>query len=373
MAHKFSTGFVLGTRPEIIKMSPIIREYQLQNLNFLVVHTGQHYSYNMDKVFLEELNLPLATHSLDVGSGTHATQTARILEGLERVLTNEKPDLILVQGDTNSVLAGALTAAKLNIPVGHVEAGLRSYDRTMPEEINRVVTDHISTLLFAPTEKSKENLLKEGVRSESISVTGNTVVDAIHQNAQYATTQSKILSKLNLKNNGFFLITVHRAENVDDQTRFTRILDSIQQLATNHQLPLIWPVHPRAQKALREFGLEQKLLTSPNISMIDPVGYLDFLVLESNAKLVLTDSGGVQEESCVLKTPCVTLRENTERPESIAVGANILVGTDLGKVLRGVEIMSQTNKDWRNPFGDGQSAKRIVENILQHHLNSSKT
>lgn len=355
-------AIVVGTRPEIIKMSPVIRECekrkQIDNdssFDYFILHTGQHYSYNMDKVFFDQLNLPEAKYNLDVGSGSHGVQTGKILAGIEEVLMKEQPDVVLVQGDTNTVLAGALAASKLHIKVGHVEAGLRSYDRTMPEEINRVLADHIADFCFAPTKQAKEILLSEGIRSDNIFVTGNTIVDAVFQHADIAKEKATILDRLNLELQNFFLVTVHRQENVDDKKRFQEILSSLKQLHDTYDIPIVYPIHPRAKKMMQQYNL-----SNDGITLIDPVDFLDFLQLENNAKLVLTDSGGVQEETCILRRPCVTLRDNTERPETVDVGANVLAGTKRETILDQVSVMLTNNNVWENPFGDGNSGKEII-------------
>ncbi len=347
---------VIGTRPEIIKMSPVIRECTRQGLEFSVLHTGQHYSYAMDKIFFEQLELSSPTYNLDVGSGTQGAQTAAILSGIENILLKRPPGIVLVQGDTNTVCAGALAAAKLHIPVGHVEAGLRSFDRSMPEEINRIVADHVSDQLYAPTENSRRNLLNEGIPAEKITVTGNTVVDAVHQNIRIAQQKVHPVEELDLTPGNYFLVTAHRAENVDDPIRLAKILTGLKKVSAHFGVPVVFPMHPRTQKMVREFSL-----STEGIRVIDPVGYLEFLVLESKASLLLTDSGGLQEEGCILNVPCVTLRENTERPETIDVGSNMLAGTDPEKVLEAAKYMIDIPRTWNNPFGDGDAAHRIID------------
>jgi len=350
-------SIILGTRPEIIKMLPVIRECEKQNIDYFILHTGQHYSYNLDRIFFEELELPAAKYNLDVGSGTHAEETGKMLMGIEKILKEEKPDVVLVEGDTNTVLAGALAASKLHIKVGHVEAGLRSYDRTMPEEINRVLTDHISDYLFAPTVKARENLLREGIEKDKIFVTGNTIVDAVYQNLEIARRKVDILNKLNLNPEGYFLVTVHRQENVDVKERLKGILEGLELVYNKFDLSIIYPIHPRTRKRIKEFGLE----VPKGIELIEPLGFLEFLQLEANAKLVLTDSGGVQEETCILRVPCVTLRDNTERPETLEVGSNILAGVNQEKILESVKTMLSKERNWENPFGDGRAGKRVAE------------
>ena len=362
------TAIILGTRPEIIKMSPVIRECERLNLGYFILHTGQHYTYNMDKVFFEQLELQKAKYNLDVGSGLHGEQTGNMLRGIEDVLMKENPDAVLVEGDTNTVLAGALTAAKLHIKAGHVEAGLRSYDRTMPEEINRVLTDHCSDYLFAPTEKSRQILLREDIPDEKIFVTGNTIVDAVYQNLSISKEWINPLNDLELVPKEYFLVTAHRQENVDNEDRFKGIIKGLELVANEFGLPVIYPIHPRAREMMNHFCLKAN-----GIALIEPLDYLSFLQLESKAKLILTDSGGVQEEACILKVPCVTLRDNTERLETLDVGSNILAGTKAEKILECVKIMLQTFKkslikntslNWENPFGDGKAGEKIV-NILR--------
>lgn len=355
-------AIILGTRPEIIKMSPIIRECETRELNYFILHTGQHYSYNMDRVFFRQLKIPEAKYNLDVGSGMHGEETGKMLVGIEKVLLKEKPDIVLAEGDTNSVLAAALAAVKLHIKAGHIEAGLRSYDRSMPEEINRTLADHCSDYLFAPTEKAKGILLGEGILKEKIFVTGNTIVDAVYQNLEIARGRDDVLDALNLGPREYFLVTLHRQENVDNQTRFTSILEGLGKVTTELRKPVVYPVHPRSKKMLAKFGLRPR-----NLRLTEPMDFLSFLQLESRARLILTDSGGVQEEACILNVPCVTLRNNTERPETIEVGANILAGTSPDRILECSRLMLDRQTNWQNPFGDGKAGKRIID-ILEAKL-----
>ena len=348
-------GVILGTRPEIIKMAPIIRLCEKRSIPYYLLHTGQHYSYEMDQAFFSDLELPEPRINLNVGSGTHAEQTAKILMGVEKALLTEHTSIASVQGDTNTVLAGALAASKLHVPVGHVEAGLRSYDRMMPEEINRILADHLSDYLFAPTQESRGNLLKEGISEEKIHVTGNTVVDAIHQNMKLAKEKSSIHLQLSLEPKEYIVATAHRAENVDHKGKQASILKGLNMVADHLEQPIIYPIHPRTRKMIKEFRLKTR-----NVITVPPLGYIDFLYLEAESSLILTDSGGVQEEACVLGVPCVTLRENTERPETIKVGSNVLVGTDPEKILQGAIQMSQIKLGWPNPFGEGDAAEKIL-------------
>jgi len=316
----------------------------------------------MDRVFFEQLELPEAKYNLDVGSGSHAEQTGKMLIGIEKVLQKEKPDVVLVEGDTNTVIAGALAGVKLGMKVGHVEAGLRSYDSRMPEEINRVLADHCSHLLFAPTEKSKQILLGEGVSEDKVFVTGNTVVDAVYQNLEVSKKKSDVSDDLGLDGGDYFLATVHRQENVDTEKRFCGILKGLKMLQEKFGLKIVYPIHPRARKQLKVFGLQ-----ADGVMLVEPLDYLGFLQLESNARLVLTDSGGVQEEACVLGVPCVTLRDNTERPETLDVGANVLAGTEPQEIVNMASLMLNNGSNWGNPFGDGKAGTRIVDLLREKY------
>jgi len=356
-------AIILGTRPEIVKMAPIIRECQKRGLDFFVLHTNQHYSKNLDKIFFDELDLPSVQYNLRIKSGTHAEETGKMLIGVEKVLMKERPSIVLVEGDTNTVLAGALAATKCRIKIGHVEAGLRSYSRKMPEEINRILVDHCSDLLFAPTRGAKEILLREGIPKQHIFITGNTIVDTLYQNVEIASQKSTILKKLHLQKKDYFLVTAHRQENVDTKERLNGILEGLRLIAEYFYSPIVYPIHPRARKMIRV----HRLHIPKQVTVIDPVGYLDFVQLLNNARLVLTDSGGVQEESCILKIPCVTLRDNTERPEAVEVGANILASTNPQLIIESVSNMLQKKKNWRNPFGSGKSAEKIVD-IITHSI-----
>ncbi|MGB9940827.1 non-hydrolyzing UDP-N-acetylglucosamine 2-epimerase [Methanosarcina sp.] len=351
-------AIILGTRPEIIKMSTIIRECEKQIIDYYIIHTGQHYSYEMDRIFFEQLKLPQVKYNIEAGSGKHGEQTGKMLSKIEEILLKDIPEVVLVQGDTNTVLAGALAASKLHIKVGHVESGLRSFDRNMPEEINRIIADHISDYLFAPTEISKQYLLNEGVPEEKIFVTGNTIVDAAYQNLEIANKSANILKELGLSQKKYFVATAHRAENVDDRIRLGGILTGLRQIYKEFDFPIIFSAHPRTVKMIKEFGFE----VPEGTVLIEPLGYLEFLQLESKARLILTDSGGVQEESCILKVPCVTLRENTERPETVEVNANLIAGTG-EKIIHCVRKMMNSKIEWINPYGNGNASKLILEMI----------
>lgn len=340
-------------------MSPIIEKFMKNDHQFSVVHTGQHYSFGLDKIFFEELELPVPNHNLNVGSGTHAQTTAKILVGMEDLMMSNKPKVLLVEGDTNSVVAPALAAVKLHVKVGHVEAGLRSHDKRMPEEHNRILTDHISDYLFAPTEIARQNLLKENIEDSRIFVTGNTIVDAVNRNLNIANKKSDILNQLGLDNRNYFLMTLHREENVDDKKIFLNFLNALNIITKKYKMPIIYPIHPRTRNNIKKFGFENKI--SNDIKLIDPIGYLDFLKLEENAKLVLTDSGGVQEETCILKVPCVTLRLRTERPETVEIGSNMVTGLETNGVIDCVDIMFNKKNNWGNPFGDGDASGKILK------------
>lgn len=353
-------AIVLGTRPEIIKLSPILRACRENRLQHTIIHTGQHYSDSLDAVFFDQLELGEPDYHLAVGSGTHAEQTAEMMVGVEQVLLEEQPDVVLVQGDTNSVLAGTMATSKLEIDLGHVEAGLRSFDRTMPEETNRVIADHTADYCFAPTARSRQHLLEEGIDRDRIYVTGNTVVDAVDQNRELAAAKSTVLAELDLEPGAFGLMTAHRAENVDDADRFAGILEGAARVVAQFGVEIVYPIHPRAEEALDAFGLE----VPDGVRVIEPQDYLDFLVLQDEANVILTDSGGIQEEACILGVPCVTLRDNTERPETVDVGANRLAGTDPDSILeRTLETVDDVG-NWENPFGDGEATDRILDSLL---------
>lgn len=349
---------IMGARPNFIKMSPLVREIEKRGIDHTLVHTGQHYDAEMSDIFIEELGLTNAEY-LGIGSGTHGYQTGRMLIELERIMIRDMPDVVLVPGDTNTTLSGALAAVKLKIPIGHVEAGLRSFDRTMPEEINRVLTDHCSDHLFCPTSTAVENLRREGISEDRIFMVGDTMVEACLQNLEIAKKKSTVLKRYGIR--GYFLATVHRAENVDDRSRLENIVEAFVSMDKT----IVYPVHPRTLKRLKQHGLFDKLRKAENVLIIEPVGYLDSLMLISRAELVLTDSGGVQKEAFLLKTPCVTLRESTEWVETVDLGCNVLTGTDKEKIIRGVEMMlTKKLNNVENPFGDDKACERIT-NILE--------
>lgn len=344
---------IVGARPNFIKCAPLSREIR-KEFNEVIIHTGQHYDYEMNKVFFEELNIPEPDYHLDVGSGSHGYQTGEMIKRIEEVLLKEEPDLVLVYGDTNSTIAGALAASKLHITVAHIESGLRSYDKSMPEEINRILTDHCSDILFCPTETSADNLKREGVMN-GVHLTGDVMVDALKENIKIAEKKERILDEIDLKSKEYYLATIHRAENTDDFERLENIVDAFCEIGN-----LVFPCHPRTEKSLKGFGLWDRLVE--NTRVIRPVGYLDMLMLEKNARKVLTDSGGVQKEAYIFKVPCITLRDNTEWVETVEDGWNVLVGADEEKIVKGVNEFEPGNKQ-RNVFGDGDASKRIVKII----------
>lgn len=364
-----SLAFVLGTRPEIIKMAPIIQECENRDIPTVLIHTGQHYSESLDAVFFRDLELPEPTYNLQVGSETHGEQTGEMLAGIEDRLLDVDSDVVFVQGDTNSTLAGALAASKLDTDVAHVEAGLRSFDREMPEETNRTIVDHISDYLFPPTEEAAQLLREEGIPDSRITVTGNTIADAVMTYSGLAATRNDVLSELGVESSQYCLLTAHRSENVDDPGRFSSLLNGVDQYARAAGWPVIYPIHPRAQQRLDEFNID----VPQSIKPIEPRDFFDFLRLESEAALVFTDSGGVQEETCILGTPCVTLRYNTERPETVHVGSNCLAGLAPSDIVAAADRMVSKSGDWESPFGDGRASERIVAAVSDEAVQSPST
>ncbi len=341
---------VVGARPQFIKAAPVSRVLR-QSHTEVLLHTGQHYDENMSAVFFAELDLPQPDVNLGVGSGLHGAQTAAMLAGIEQVLLAEKPDWVLVYGDTNSTLAGALAAAKLHIKVAHVEAGLRSFNRRMPEEINRVLADHISTLLLCPSQTAVENLAAEGV-THGVHLVGDVMADALAFAAARAQTHSDVLQRLGLSEKGFLLATVHRAENTDDPARLHAILEAFSALDE----PIVFPIHPRTRTYLEALDLKS---TIHNLKSIDPVGYLDMVRLEQAARMILTDSGGIQKEAYWLGVPCVTLRDETEWVETVQAGWNVLAGADTARIVTAVRefVLPEVRPAL---YGDGAAAARIV-------------
>ena len=361
---------ILGTRPEIIKMAPIIAEINQRGIDHFIIHTGQHYDKEMSDNFFRDLEIPTPDYNIHVGSGTHAKQTGLMMKGIEEILLDEKPDIVLVQGDTNAVLSGALVCAKLHIAVGHVEAGLRSFDMTMPEEVNRRVADICSAMYFIPTEQSAVNLLSEGISRKNLIITGNTVVDACFRHLEIAKKrgfEEESLADLDIENmENILTLTMHRAENVDVKQRVTSIIEALKQLK---DMNIIFPIHPRTKNTLENFGLCDELNSMEHIHIVKPIGYLDFLLLTSKSTLILTDSGGLQEEAITLDVPALTLRYNTERPETVAAGGNILVGSDKDAILENANKILNDNdfaekmKKAPNPYGQGDAASKTVDAI----------
>jgi UDP-N-acetylglucosamine 2-epimerase len=340
---------IVGARPQFIKAAPVSRVLR-ERCHEVLVHTGQHYDHNMSAVFFEELEIPEPDYNLGVGSGLHGQQTGRMLVAIERVLLDERPDWVLVYGDTNSTLAGALAAVKLHIRLAHVEAGLRSFNRRMPEEHNRVLTDHCADLLFCPTQTAVENLASEGI-TRGVHHVGDVMYDAALYNLRIAEKQSTILRHLSLDPKSYLLATIHRAENTDNRARLASIVEAFGAL----QEPIVFPAHPRTRSAL----VAHKLEVPPNVHLIEPVGYLDMLMLEKHARLILTDSGGVQKEAYFFGVPCVTLREETEWVETVEAGWNMVVGADTPRIIEGVH--SHASPEARPAlYGDGESAKHII-------------
>lgn len=349
--------FVLGTRPEIIKLSPLIRRCQSQGIDFEIIHTGQHYSENLSSVFFDQLSLPQPDYNLDIRSGTHSTQTGQMMIELGELIAEIDPLTVLVQGDTNSVLAASMTVSKMDPTLGHVEAGLRSYNRSMPEEINRVVSDHVGEYLFAPTDQSVDYLQKEGISDDRIYETGNTIVEATRENSELAESESSILAELDLVSGNYCLLTAHRAENVDSKPLFESLIQGVSTFAESHDLPVVFPAHPRSQQRIDDF-----YLTIPDqITVVDSLNYLDFLHVEQNASIIFTDSGGVQEEACILQVPCVTIRTETERPETVTAGANAVAGVTAEEIVATGSRMIDVSRDWDIPIGDGHASERILD------------
>ncbi|WP_229387277.1 UDP-N-acetylglucosamine 2-epimerase (non-hydrolyzing) [Methanosarcina sp. DH2] len=306
---------IVGVRPQFVKASVVSRELRKKHEEILI-HTGQHYDYEMNQVFFEELGIPEPNYYLEVGSGSHGFQTGEMLKRIEEILISEKPDLVLTYGDTNSTLAGALAASKIGVKSAHVESGLRSFDRSMPEEINRILTDHCSDILFCPTQNAVDNLKREGI-TENVFLTGDVMVDSLLFNKEIAEAKSSILNDLEIESKDYFVATIHRASNTDNKGNLQNIVEAFQELDSN----IIFPVHPRTEKLLKNYGLYDRLNSS--VTLIEPLGFFDFIKLMSHAKVILTDSGGVQKEAYVLQVPCITLRENTEWIETIEDGWNI--------------------------------------------------
>lgn len=356
---------VVGARPNFMKVAPIVEAMKLREREFspLVVHTGQHYDAAMSDAFFHDLDLPRPDVYLGVGSASHAMQTAAVMQSFEPVVLREKPDWVLVVGDVNSTLACALVCVKLGVKVAHVEAGLRSRDRTMPEEINRLLTDQIADLLFTPSEDADKNLLAEGIPAERIRFVGNIMIDSLLKHLPRA-RESNIKKDLGLSDGDYVVLTLHRPSNVDDFNNFGKILGALEEISK--QLPIIFPVHPRTRKMIAQLGYLDRIAKATALRLIDPIGYIDFLSLYSKARLVLTDSGGIQEETTVLGIPCLTLRENTERPITVDMGTNTIVGTDPKKIIDTafLALSGPSGNNYRiPPLWDGNTAGRILSEL----------
>ncbi|MEM3941808.1 MAG: UDP-N-acetylglucosamine 2-epimerase (non-hydrolyzing) [Candidatus Bathyarchaeia archaeon] len=354
---------VAGTRPEVIKLAPVLRGLNEAGVDYVLVWSGQHYDYLLSQVFFEEFGLDGADVDLGVGSGSHAQQTGQIMAGLEGLIGERKPALVVAEGDTNTVLAAALTAAKCHVPFAHVEAGLRSWNMLMPEEVNRRVADAVASLHFAPTEWAALNLLFEGVSSRSVHVTGNTIVDAVKQfTPRVEELSEKVLGAYGLERGRYLLVTLHRAENTDNAERLRGVVEALTELAAHFRV--VFPAHPRTRKMLAGLGLLGRLENA--VMLMEPLGYFEFLALLANCLVVLTDSGGVQEEAFTLKVPTVTLRYNTERPETTMYGVNVLAGAEAYRIvectLRQAERAGEIRRlSFENPFGDGEAGRRIAK------------
>ena len=347
---------VVGARPQFVKAAPVSMALEVAGLKEFLVHTGQHYDHKMSEVFFTELNMAPPSLNLQVGSGSHADQTAAMLIGLERAIQDEKPDMVMVYGDTNSTLAGALAAAKLNVPVAHVEAGLRSYNRSMPEEINRIVADSISDLLLVPTETARRNLIGEGVSESQIVITGDVMFDAALKFKQLASEKSTILRNLRLIDVPFVLTTIHRAENTDDPARMRAIIEGLRQVA--EEIRVIFPMHPRTKGRCADYGISD----FGAVEVTEPVGFLDMIWMEANASVVATDSGGVQKEAFFHSVPCVTIREETEWSELVDSGWNRLVSPDTGETISTAILDARgTSGQAIEPYGRGDASVRIAE------------
>ncbi|MCO6451614.1 MAG: UDP-N-acetylglucosamine 2-epimerase (non-hydrolyzing) [Caldilineales bacterium] len=351
---------VVGARPQFIKATPVSQALQNADISEFLVHTGQHYDANMSQVFFDELSIPQPDLNLGVGSGSHGKQTGEMLMRLEEVMMTEKPDWTLVYGDTNSTLAATLAAIKLHIPVAHVEAGLRSFNRRMPEEHNRVITDRCADLLFCPTQTAMDNLSREGIDAGAFLV-GDVMYDSVLAFAEIARQRSQILDRLGLTRHGFLLATVHRPANTDDPQRLNAILEALTGISDI----VVFPLHPRTRKKIQELGWKTEDIQANGVMIIEPTGYLDMLALEQNARLILTDSGGVQKESYFFATPCITLRDETEWVETLETGWNVLAGADSEKIMHHVSSFAPTGSP-PSIFGDGHAAQKIAYQLLSH-------
>jgi len=368
--HKLRIINIVGARPNFIKIAPLMAEYKRHpKIQPLLVHTGQHYDYEMSEIFFQNLEIPNPDIYLNVGNGSHAAQTAKIMTAFEKVVLKEQPDLIVVVGDVNSTLACSLVASKLNTKIAHVEAGLRSFDREMPEEINRIVTDSLSDYLFVSEGSGLKNLKKEGINSNKVHFVGNIMIDTLLANMNII-NQSNILEKLELSKNEYSVMTLHRPSNVDSEEALLEILDILNFMSK--EIKIVYPIHPRPKKMIKAYNLSKKFEGLKNLIFIEPLGYIDFVKLVKDSNFVLTDSGGIQEETTILKVPCLTMRENTERPVTIEKGTNYLVGRDKEQIKRRIRDILKGKIKESNilELWDGETAKRIVKVIAEDEQRS---
>lgn len=365
--RKIKILIIAGTRPNFVKIAPLIEEMKKHKiLKPILIHTGQHYDFKMSKVFFRDLKIPKPDYNLKVGSGSHAYQIGEAMIRLEKVVLRKKPDLIVVVGDANPTLIGALVATKLNISVAHIEAGLRSFNKRMPEEINRILTDHISDYLFASEPSAIKNLLKEGIEKEKIFFVGNIMIDSLEK-LKIKSKKLKVFEKLGLKKKKYIILTLHRPENIDEKQIFGETIEAIQKI--QNKIKTIWPIHPQAGKQLRRFDFLNKIKKMKNLRLIQPLSYREMLSLIGDSRFVLTDSGGIQEETTVLRIPCLTIREVTERPITVEIGTNKIVGLkkeniikESLKILKGKITKGKIPKYW-----DGRVARRIVKIISKNY------
>jgi UDP-N-acetylglucosamine 2-epimerase (non-hydrolysing) len=372
MSRGVDIQLVAGARPNFMKIAPLLVELEKHpRFRPTLIHTGQHYADTMSRAFFEDLEMRPPDVNLEVGSGSQARQTGRIMQAYERLVLDRPPDLVMVVGDVNSTVACSLVAAKLHIPVAHVEAGLRSFDRTMPEEINRILTDAISDYLFTTCTDADQNLLREGIAPEKVFFVGNVMIDSLLRVREKA-RRSDILQRLGLDDRAYALMTLHRPSNVDREITLQGILTAVEEIQTH--LPVVFPAHPRSRKMFEQFGLEEWIGSLAGLRLIDPLGYIDFVRLMDGARLVLTDSGGIQEETTVLGIPCLTLRENTERPITVRQGTNRVVGSDPERIVAESEriLRQKSPRTQRPPLWDGAAAGRIIDILSDRMMTSSK-
>tara|TARA_R100001015_G_C4622040_1_gene179393 strand:+ start:653 stop:1777 length:1125 start_codon:yes stop_codon:yes gene_type:complete len=355
---------IIGARPNFIKAAPLINEIdKLENIENLILHTGQHYDDNMSKVFFDELNIPKPHYNLNAGGGSHAIQTSNIMVGCEKYFIEKNPDLIIVYGDVNSCVAASLVAVKMGIKIAHIESGLRSFDRTMPEEINRIITDSISDILFLTSIDALDNLKTEGISEDKCHLVGNTMIDSL-VNLNHKFDESDILKELGLEKKSYSLITLHRPSNVDNKSDLESMFESIMDVS--NVMKCVFPIHPRTKNNLIKFDLYEKYNSIGNLLITDPKGYIDFMCLQKNAKVIITDSGGVQEESSFFGTPCLTVRDNTERPITLNSGTNVLIGSNYKKIYKHMVELNYNQNKSDIEMWDGKSSKRIVNYLIKY-------